>query len=169
MVSQLFYLPLVGREQKGFPLTFPKPFSSLPSPGSTESAKSPSSLLAFASRNMKLTILDSFIAAPRSEWQSRSSSSAEEDRSSSLEGSTASLPTQLIIRAAFSAIPAGNFKLKCTRAKVYNPKLSKRASSQTTFQSQVCSWFLIHNVPAGRYIPLHSSRLAAEGTTQSPM
>lgn len=102
---------------------------------------------------MKLTILDSFTAAPRSEWQSGSSSSAEEDTSSSssLEGSTASLPTQLIIRATFSAIPAGNFKLNCTKGKVYDPELFKRTILPNHFS--ITSLQLVsHSQPTSRQV-----------------
>lgn len=74
---------------------------------------------------MTLTNLDNVPAAPRSEQQSLSPSSAEKDvSSSSLQGRAASLPTQIITRAAFSPMLAGNLRLNCTKAKVYHPKLS---------------------------------------------
>lgn len=141
---------------------------SLPSPTlAAESAKSPSSLLAFANHNVKLTILDSLIAAPRSEWQSLSSSSAEQDRSSSsLEGSTVPLPTQLIIRATFSAMSAGNLELNFTKGKVYDPKFSKRPILMNHFYSTTAGFSLTTQQQAGTS---QFSRLAAEGTTQSPM
>lgn len=57
-------------------------------------AKPPPSRPVLASREVKLTIGDSFIAALRPGWQSRSSSPADEDESSgsSWAGSTALLP-----------------------------------------------------------------------------
>lgn len=117
-----------------------------------ESAKPPSSLLAFTSCNMKLTILDSFIAAPRSEWQSRSSSSAEEDMSSSsLEGSTALLPTQLIIRATFPAILARNLNFAFSAIKLNNPKLSKRTILTNHF-SITGLQLLSHSQPTSRQV-----------------
>lgn len=117
----------LAESRKAFPLTFPKPFSSLPSPGSTESVtwQTSSSLLAFANHIMTLANLDNVPAASRSDQQSPSPSWAEKDTSSSsLEGRAASLPTQTITRAAFSAMLAGNLRLNCTKAKVYHPKLS---------------------------------------------
>lgn len=109
----------LAESRKGFPLTSPKPFSSLPSPGSTEPVvqQIPYSFLAFAWQTSQLPPVRAAKPILFLSWGGHSSSS--------LEGRAASLPTQIITRAAFSARLAGNFRLNGTKAKVYRPKLSK--------------------------------------------
>lgn len=91
------------------------------------------SLLVFTNHTTTLTNLDKLPAAPRSEQQSPSSSSAEEDTSSIT-------PHSVITKAAFSAMLAGNFRLSGTKAKLYHPKLSNPPQAFFNPKFAVGSW-----------------------------
>lgn len=110
--------------RKAFPLIFPSP--SPPSPAlSLLFHKHPLPYQLLPTTPQQLTKPDNLTAAPRSEEQSLSSSSAEDRSSSSLEGRAASLPTPTSPGLHFQ--PCWLETLG-TKTKVHSPKLSNSST-----------------------------------------
>lgn len=125
--NQLSCFHLAGREQKRFSSNFSQGLLLPPQPWQHWARRTTNTLFLFSFCLTNLT------AAPSQ--SSKAHPLPQLSSSSSLEGRAASLPTQIITRAAFSAMLAGNFRLNGTEAKVYHPKLSKSSILPSHFSA----------------------------------